>query len=81
VSDDSQHISEILDAVEGQDDRIFKEPLEHLHHSLRESFIPLPPIGTSLNQQQLSAVFGGDLRALSDVARLAYHVDGCETEL
>jgi hypothetical protein len=83
VSDNSQNISKILDEAEGRDDRILKEPLEHLHHSLRESFVSLPPFGTRLNQQQLDAIFGGDLRVLSDVAKLAYpyHINGFETEL
>jgi hypothetical protein len=51
VSDNKQQANEMLDGREGQDDRISKEPLEHLHHSLRESFVPLPPVGTRLNQQ------------------------------
>jgi hypothetical protein len=83
VNDDSQQIGEIFYEDEGHDDRILKEPLEHLHHSLRESFVSLPPFGTRLNQQQLDAIFGGDLRVLSDVAKLAYpyHINGFETEL
>jgi hypothetical protein len=81
VSDNSQQSSKILDEAEGYDDQISKEPLEHLHHSLRESFVPLPPVGTTLNQQQLCAVFGGDLRALFDVARLAHLINTFETEL
>jgi hypothetical protein len=81
VSGDYQQTNKMLDEREGHDDRILKEPLEHLHHSLRESFVPLPPVGTTLNQRQLIAVFGGDLRALYDVARLAYHMNTFETEL
>ncbi len=41
-----------------------------VHESLRESFIPLPPKGTVLSTEQLQAVFGGDLKALRDMARL-----------
>lgn len=41
-----------------------------VHESLRESFTPLPPKGTVLSPEQLQAVFGGDLRALKDMARL-----------
>lgn len=41
-----------------------------VHESLRESFTPLPPKGTVLSPEQLQAVFGGDLKALKDMARL-----------
>lgn len=81
MSDDYQQTSEMLDMAEGRDARICKEPLEHLHHSLRESFVLLPPVGIRLNQQHLDAIFGGDLRALSEVAKLAYHINGFETDL
>ena len=43
-----------------------------VHESLRESFTPLPPKGTALSPEQLQAVFGGDLRALKDMARLTW---------
>jgi hypothetical protein len=39
VSNHSQQTWELIDAAEGQEDRIFKESLEHLHHTLRESFV------------------------------------------
>lgn len=41
-----------------------------VHESLRESFTPLPPKGTVLSPEQLQAVFGGDLKALKEMARL-----------
>jgi len=41
-----------------------------LHESLRESFTPLPPKGTALSSEQLLWIFGGDLKALRDMARL-----------
>lgn len=41
-----------------------------VHESLRESFTPLPPKGTMLSPEQLQAVFGGDLKALKEMARL-----------
>lgn len=81
MSDDKQQTNEMLDGREGQDDRIVKEPLEHLHPSLRESFVPLPPIGMTLNEHQLMSVFGGDIRALSDVVRLVYQPEPFETDL
>jgi hypothetical protein len=56
----------------------------HLHPSLRDSFTPLPPIGTRLTQEQLLSVFGGDLRVLRDLWRLvrrnrALGSEPCET--
>lgn len=41
--------------------------LEQIHPSLRDSFTALPPLGTRLTEEQLCAVFGGDLRALRDL--------------
>ena len=46
--------------------------LEQIHPSLRDSFVALPPLGTPLTEEQLQAVFGGDLRALRDLWLLAY---------
>jgi len=45
--------------------------LSRLHPSLRTKFIPLPEAGEALTDEQLAAVFSGDLDALRDVARLA----------
>lgn len=42
----------------------------HVHESLRESFTPLLPKGTMLSPEQLQAVFGGDVKALKEMARL-----------
>ena len=47
----------------------------NLAPNLTESFIPLPPPGTKLSPEQLKAVFGGDMRAFQDMARLAYQSD------
>jgi len=44
---------------------------ERLHPSLQASFVPLPREGVTLTPEQLSAIFGGDLRALHEVAHLA----------
>jgi hypothetical protein len=41
-----------------------------VHESLRESFTPLPPKGTTLSPEQLQAVFGGDLKTLKEMTRL-----------
>lgn len=46
--------------------------LEQIHPSLRDSFMALPPLGTPLTEEQLQAVFGGDVRALRDLWLLAY---------
>ncbi len=43
---------------------------ERLHPSLRENYVALPPAGEALSDEQLAAVFGGDLRAIGDVLRL-----------
>lgn len=45
--------------------------LARLHPSLRAQFVPLPKAGEALTDEQLSAVFSGDLSALRDVAQLA----------
>jgi hypothetical protein len=44
--------------------------LARLHPSLRTKFIPLPKAGEMLTDEQLSAVFSGDLSALRDVVQL-----------
>jgi hypothetical protein len=59
-------------SAEGTDTQVPHEALEYLHPSLRESFVALPPAGIQLTQSQLEAVFAGDLRALRELARLAY---------
>ena len=59
-------------AAEGTDTSTPREIAERLHPSLKESFVPLPPVGTRLSDDQLDAVFAGDLRVLRDLARLAY---------
>ncbi len=52
------------DAANGHDVVAKREIEDHIHPSLRESFVQLPPVGTPLTNEQLAAVFGGDLRAL-----------------
>jgi hypothetical protein len=44
--------------------------LARLHPSLRTKFVPLPKAGEALTDEQLSAVFSGDLGALRDVVQL-----------
>lgn len=39
---------------------------------LVESFILLPPSGVKLTDQQLDAIFGGDMSASCDLAQLAH---------
>jgi hypothetical protein len=75
--DEDQHESQPNDlyAVEGIDASTPREVMERLHPSLKESFVPLPSKGTHLTPKQLEAVFAGDLRALRDLARLAYKSD------
>ncbi len=52
----------------------------NLAPNLTDSFIPLPPPGTKLSPEQLKAIFGGDMRAFQDMARLAYQPDDNEAE-
>jgi hypothetical protein len=54
--------------------------MKRLHPSLRESFVLLPPAGTTLTQEQLSAVFAGDLRGLRDMVKLVYKPGQHESE-
>jgi hypothetical protein len=68
------------DAAEGHDSQQIDDPLNHLHHSLRESFVSLPCKESKLTEEQLRAVFGGDWRALRDIAQLAYEITDCEPE-
>ena len=51
-----------------------------VHLSLQASFVALPPAGTVLSPEQLQAIFGGDVRALRDLAQLAYKSDETEAE-
>lgn len=44
--------------------------LARLHPSLRTKFVPLPKAGETLTDEQLFALFSGDLSALRDVIRL-----------
>jgi hypothetical protein len=44
--------------------------LARLHPSLRTEFVPLPKAGETLTDEQLSAIFSGDLSALRDVIQL-----------
>lgn len=46
--------------------------LDHLHPSLKDSFVSLPGGSTMLTPAQLDAVFGGDRRALRDIAKLIF---------
>jgi hypothetical protein len=59
----------------------YQSMVEKLHPSLRESFVLLPPPGTRLTVEQLEAVFGGDLRGLRELARLAYQPGKTDPEL
>lgn len=52
--------------------------LDRLHPSLRETFVSLPGGDSMLTPEQLDAVFGGDRRALRDMAKLIFKMD--ETE-
>ena len=68
-----------------QDEQVLKNRLESddqpkLSMKLFDTFVPLPPAGTKLSPEQLDAVFGGDMRALQDLARLAYQSDDGEAE-
>lgn len=39
--------------------------------TLSDSFVPLPSLGSKLSNQQLQAVFGGDINAIYALAQLA----------
>jgi hypothetical protein len=53
---------------------------QQLHPSLHVSFVALPPAGISLTPEQLQAIFGDDVRALRDLAQLAYKSDETDAE-
>ena len=57
-----------------------KDEHTNLSSNLVDSFIPLPPSGTKLSPEQLKAIFGGDMRVLQDMARLAYQSDDNEAK-
>jgi hypothetical protein len=57
-----------------------KDEYKNLPSNLVGSFIPLPPSGTALSDEQLKAIFGGDLRVLQDMARLAYQSKDVEAK-
>ena len=46
--------------------------LEQIHPSLRETFVSLPGGEELLTPEQLDAIFGGDHRALRDMASLLF---------
>jgi hypothetical protein len=54
------------------------EVMYRLHPSLITSFVALPRAGIQLTREQLYAVFGGDVRALREIAQLAYQT--CQTD-
>lgn len=51
---------------------------ERLHPSLRDSYVSLPGGDSMLTPEQLDVVFGGDRRALRDIAKLLFQT--LETE-
>ena len=57
-----------------------KDEYTNLSSNLVDSFIPLPPSGTKLSTEQLKAIFGGDMRVLQEMARLAYQSDDNEAK-
>lgn len=52
--------------------------LGRLHPSLRATFVSLPGGDSMLTPEQLDAIFGGDRRALRDMAKLIFQTP--ETE-
>ena len=52
--------------------------LRRLHPSLRATFVSLPGGDSMLTPEQLDAVFGGDLRALRDMAKLVFQTSTTE---
>jgi hypothetical protein len=55
-----------------EDDRLLKTLI---HADFQLSFTPLPHLGEPLTSDQLQAIFGGDLGALSEIARLVQSWD------
>ena len=43
--------------------------------TLIDSFLELPSLGSKLSDQQLQAIFGGDINAIHELAQLAYQSD------
>lgn len=66
------HNSQIPPEADGCDTLVPQELEDRIHPSLRESFTPLPPVGTLLTDDQLNAVFSGDRRVLRDLWRLSH---------
>jgi hypothetical protein len=57
------------------DEQEYSRLIEKLHPSLRDYFLALPPKGNALTNEQLFAVFGGDHRALGEIAKLVCQSD------
>ncbi len=51
------------------------DPNSILAGTLSDSFVALPSLGSKLSNQQLQAVFGGDINAIHELAQLAHHSD------
>lgn len=46
-----------------------------LAYTMIDSFVELPSSGSKLSDQQLQAIFGGDINAIHELAQLAYQSD------
>jgi hypothetical protein len=62
-------------------DAIFEDDplLGRLHPSLRETYLSLPGGDSMLTPEQLDAIFGGDRRALRDMAKLVFQTPTTES--
>lgn len=69
-----------VESVQRSEQTLADGYLARMHPSLRANFVPLPPAGTKLSPAELEAIFGGDLRALRDLAGLSYQSDGIEAK-
>ena len=49
--------------------------ISRLADTLIDSFVPLPSSGAKLSNQQLVAIFGGDISAIHELTQLAYQSD------
>lgn len=61
-------------------DSAVRDLIARLHPSLRMKFVPLPKAGEQLTDEQLLAIFSGDLDAFRDVIQLIRQTNQAKVE-
>ena len=49
--------------------------LSKLANTFSDSFVALPSLGSKLSDQQLQAIFDGDINVIHELAQLAFEFD------